>query len=448
MALIDRLHLKKAVNFFYNRDRYTLEFNTFWRENRLLLLASLLTFVGALLYRSWPNFLHPGLYVEDTSHYFNYYYGGGQELKEVLRTPNGYHSLLTNLIAYVVAYVDVRIQPTLYLWTGTLFAVIACMVLPCSGLLKNRYVIFIAPILLGMSGLNHLFYYITLTYQIYVLVIILIGFLFWQPLSNTGVNIFLFIILSLLVWSGPYSVLVVPFSCCFILFFRGKTVFLVCLCAVTLAYTLSVTEHLIMLGNLLEPEIYRIWFDTLICKVFFMGLKGGIGTKKVALAIIFFLSVIAIFRRDLFYLKVACLFMVLINSSLAALFLSKKFLISLRILPCYLVIAQFCWLAFVLFTFDRLLSKKKVLYHGGIIVSVLAVLFVIYDNGRNPSKMTIPLMSTLPDYLQTVHEAERSNLAEQNRIMEIELGDKSFRPVVRVGKRSDWQIPVERVILD
>ena len=433
---------------FNNREFYTVDQGNFLQKNRLLIISSLVLFVVVLLWRSWPNFTHPGLYVEDTSHYFNHFYGGSRDLSALFHNPNGYHNIINNFLALVISKIDVRLQPALYLWAATFLAICALMAVSCSGLLKNKYLLFIAPFLLGLSGLNHLYYYVTLAYQIYVLVILLIGMLFWQSLKGTTGNVLLFIFLSLLIWSGPYSVLIVPFAFSFILFFRGKTKLLLFLCLVTILYTLSVTEHMILLRNLWKLEIYRIWFNTLVTKVFFMGLKGGIGPVKIALSAAFFLTIFAILRKDTFYLKVACILLVLINSSLAVLFISKKFMLSLKIRPCYLVIGQFLWLTFLLFTADRILAKSKKLYHGGIVVCVLAVLFIYYDNSRIPSKRSIPIMTGLPGFLERVYQAEQQNLTEQNRVQIFHLGGPPFGPVAKVGKVIDPSIPEEVFQID
>ncbi len=443
-----RLNFSRLTTLFRNREIYNLDHSNFWAKNRGLIVISLCTFIGVLLWRSWPNFSHPGLYVEDTGHYFNYFYGNTRDLWSLLHNPNGYYNIINNFIALLVAKVDVRLQPSFYLWTGTFLAISAVMVLPCSGLLKNKYLIFIAPFLLGLSGLNHLFYYITLTYQIYVLVIILIGLLFWQPLRGNTANVFLFVVLSLLIWSGPYSVLVVPFSFCFILFFRGKTWLLLFLCVVTILYTLSVTEHMILLHNLFKPEIQRIWFNALIGKVFFMGMKGAVGPVKLMLTGAFFISTLAILRKDIFYLKIGCILLVLINSSLAALFLSKKFLLALKILPCYILIAQFLWLSFLLFTADRILARNKKLHHGGLVVCVLVALFIYYDNSFNPAKGSVPVMTSLPKYLHKVYEAEQQHLTEQNRTQVIQLGDHNFSPIAKLGRVGDPTVPVEFIQMD
>lgn len=424
--------LPRWGDFFQGREVYTLHRQSLWRENRWLIFASFVCCLGVIVWRSWPNYALPGLYVEDNSHYFNYFYGNTREFSAILHAPNGYHNILNNLLAFFIAKIDVRLQPTMYLALATVFAVITVMVVPCTGLLKNRYLLFIAPFLLGLSGLNHLFYYITLTYQIYVLVILLICLLFWEPLKTRRANIMLFAMLSLLIWSGPYSVLIVPFSLCFILFFKGKTRLLAALTIIAILYTLSVSENMILLRNLWKPEIHQVWIETLVAKVFFMEMRGPFGPRKLILSILFLVGIVVIFRRDPFYLKIACILLVLINSSLAALFLSKKYMISLRILPCYLVIAQFFWLIFLLFTADRLLSIRKGFYHGGLVVAVLVLLFIYRDNSLHPAKRSAPIMPQLPEFLQLVYDTEKLDLVENKGIL-LQLGNTNFRPIVQIG---------------
>jgi len=220
---------------------------------------------------------------------------------------------------------------------------------------------------------------------------------------------------------------------------------LLLLSLVTIFYTLTVTEHMILLRNLLKPEIYLIWTDVLFSKVFFMGMHGGIGPKKVLLVLGFFFIVLTLLRRDTFYLKVACLFFVLINSGLAALFLSKKFMISLRILPCYLVISQYFWLLFLLFTADRLLGMRKVLTHGGLLVLALAVFFVVVDNRTHPDKGRLPIQTGLPDFLNLVHQKEAELADTKDRALILEYGTDRFHPVVRIGRFGDPSIQVEHI---
>ncbi len=324
------------------------------------------------------------------------------------------------------------------------------MSLSFSGILKNKYLIFITPFLLGFSGLNHLFYYVTLTYQIYILVIILLTMLFWEPIKNNFVNFLFFLLLSLLIWSGPYSVLTVPLACGFILFFKGKTRLMCALFVVTIFYVTSVNESTIWLHSIFNEDIRLLWRTLLVERIIFMDSAGSYGTNMLLVAIGVFLVTIADFRKDTFYLKVAFLLFGLINGALAALLLSKKIALYQRILPCHLVIAQFLWLFLVAFTVDRFLTRNRKLYHGGLIVALLFSVFIVYDNIHIVDKRTRPVMPGLGTFLQTVHEAEQLPLVEENKQKIIYYGDnRIFKPNVTVGVREkNSETIVEKVKIE
>ena len=208
---------------------------------------------------------------------------------------------------------------------------------------------------------------------------------------------------------------------------------------------------MIIMRNLFKPVIHRIWVDTLVSQVFFMGMKGGIGTKKVLITFAFFGTVIALLRRDYFFLKVAVLVFVIMNSTLAALFLSKKFMISLRILPCYVVIAQFFWLFFLLFTADRLLQLKKGLYHLGIVVAVLALVFIVRDNQFHPDKGRVAIMRSLPEFLDTIYEQEQIFATQPEKvttvIYEHANGSRHFIPKAVIGIEKLCHLPQQQIVI-
>jgi hypothetical protein len=387
--------------------------------------------------------------VEDTSHYFNYFYGDIRGLKSLFHNPNGYITILTNSVALLTAKLDVRIQPAVYLVTSATMTILAVMALPCSGLLKNKYILFCSPFLLGLSGVNHLFYYTTLTYLIYVAVILLFGLLFWEAGDNRFRTGLLFAFLTLLIWSGPFSVLTVPFSLLFILFFKGKTRFLLALLVVTVLYLLCVSEKTIMLGNILHGAVRRIWFQTLVLKVFLMGAREVVTPKIEIIFALFFTGVFFFFRKDFFYLKIALLLFTLIDGSLALLFLSKKYLLYQRVLPCYLFIPQFFWLFFLLFTSDRFLVNHKKLNNLGIPVACCFFAFIVYDNLHHPEKRTIPRMPALPRFLEVVHNNEIRHWEKENKLKIITTpGKGSFRPTAKVGKRGDSTTETEFIHIE
>ncbi len=107
--------------------------------------------------------------------------------------------------------------------------------------------------------------------------------------------------------------------------------------------------------------------------------------------------------------------------------------------------AQFLWLSILLFTADRIFARSKKLYRGGLLVCVLAVMFICYDNSFNPGKGSVPVMTSLPKYLDRVYVAEQQHLTEQNRTQVIQLGDSNFSPSAKLGRVGDPTVLVELI---
>lgn len=420
-----------------NRDTYRLPAEEATRPHRAMHLG-LVLFATILLLRSWTNFSQPGLYAEDSIHYFNFFYGDVRGLAGILQHPNGYYNLFNNLVAWLVAKADVTYVPLIYqsVCIGLSFLTIAAF--SFSGLVTSRYMLCIAPLLLGLSGMNHLYYYVSLTFQMYVVVLLLLILMLRRTAASRPVEALLFVLMAFLVWSGPYSVLAVPLTLAFMFFFRDRTVTCIGLLLVTVAYTLSVTKSTIMLENLFRPEILRLWGTTLVTDVFFMGFKDSVNLEKLLLVAATFLAVLLLLRKDRFYLKTAALLLVVIVASLAPLLLSKKILLYQKILPCHLLIAQFFWLALILFTADRLLRlwpQRERLY--GSLLVILAASFIYVDNVRHPEKRLAAIQEAMPRFLAKVKEVEQMNLAPEGQRMIISTkGTGSFKAAAVIGDRS------------
>ena len=434
------------LKFLKNRDTYVLPAEGVVATRSTIILG-LIIFAGIVLLRSWDNFSQPGLYAEDSIHYFNYYYGNVRAFTDILQHPNGYYNLFNNLVAYTTAKADVGLAPLIYQSVCIVLSFLTIAAFSFSGLVTNRYLLFISPLLLGLSGLNHLYYYISLTFQMYVVVLLLLILMLRRIKSSAPVEVLLFILMSFLIWSGPYSVLAVPLALAFIVFFRDRTTTCVGLLLVTVAYTLSVTKSTIMLENIFKPEILRLWGSTLVTDVFFMGFKDSVNIEKLILIAVTFITVFIILRRDRLFLKTATLLLIIIVASFAPLFLSKKILLYQKILTCHLLIAQFFWLALILFTADRMLARWPAKQHllGGVFV-LLAAFFIFADNTRHPDKWQAKVQEAMPRFLQKVKEAEEMNLAQEGKRMIISTaGTSTFKAAAIVGDRSKSGKLVDRV---
>lgn len=428
-----------VVKILCERPLYSLNRQNFLRENRKILLLSLISLVVVLLIRSWENFSHPGFYVEDATYYFKLNYNADFLLENIFRNPNGYYNILNNFVAQLLGDIDIRWQATAYQSVAFVTTVLTTIMFARSGLIQNKLLIFLTPFVLGLSGFNHIVYYLTITFQMYVLVLTLFAVLLLDTNASLLKNLTLFLIIPLLVWSGPYSVLAVPFAMTFIVLFRGKTWVMLWTIIVTIAYALSTTGSTIMFANIFVKQIQMLWFEAIIRDIFLLGLRDNVNIEKVILLLAILVPSIYAIRRDTFHLRILALFMVVIISSMAPVLLSKKIIMYGSIYPCHILLGKFFWILSVLVIVDRLIRviPEKI---NKISVSILAcciVLFIVVDNVRHESMRKIDVLYNIPKFLQTVHETEKLKLEERNEIIRIIAdGVGIFDPIVRVGSRN------------
>lgn len=424
------------------KSTYSPNSDFFIRENRLTLILSLAIFISALYLRSWENLLNPGLYHEDAAHYFNFYYGIDHPIISILQNPNGYYNILNNFVAWFAQHFDVRMQPAIYLSFATVMGCITASIFSFTGLVRNRALLLITPLILGLSGMNSIFYFNTLTFQMYNVVILLLCLLFLPPNRSP---IFLFACIasiSLLVWSGPYSVVALPISLVLLIFFHNhkKTILLGYTIAILLFYTFSVKSGTIMLGNIFDTEILRIASKTLFERVFLFDLFGAISSIKV---VFFLLVIVAIFyyiRENVFFIKLSLVFLTIIITALAPLFLSIKYLLYQDVLLCHIYVSQFFWLCFLLFCTDQLIQKVRPKFSTQVLIAVFFCCFIIFDNIRHQEKGRIEVMPLIPDFVNTIHLIEQLELEKKNQYVYVVTDNiipGFLDPFVRVGSQNE-----------
>lgn len=445
---------KTLKNFFFREDYR--EFNRCqFQDIRVYVIFGIAFYLCALFLRSWENILNPGLYMEDATHYFNQYYGGKRYLSFILQHPNGYYNILNNLVAWTASKLDVRLQPLAYhifcLSTGILTA--TCILF--SGLIRNRSIIIVTPLVLGLSGMNHIYYYTSLTFQMYNVVILLLCLLFFPAPRSAALVALMYLTAALLAWSGPYSVVALPVSLLFLLFFKNnkKTFFFAWVIICVILYSLSVRESTIMLSNVFDENIRRLITATLFERVFFLDLLGKMSAVKITLFFLPLFSAIYALRKNTFYLKTSIILFAIILGALAPFFLSIKFQLYLRAFPCHIYISQFFWLLFVLVTMNELLEKFQpgpFLKYGTI---SLFLLLITVDTLQHPVKGKRKIMHSIPAFVQTIHFVEQLGLEEKNQYVVVKTENiipGTLPPMVRVGslrpdakriRRKDIQIP-------
>ena len=316
------------LDFVKERPVYTLGRKQFVEKNNRLLWLGAGIFIVALLFRSWDNFSHPAFYVEDASYYFKTNYDAGFEFKHIFRNPNGYFNIFNNFITQLISILDVRFQARAYLAVASTLSVMTVILFGRSGLVKNKHLLLVTPLIIGLSGLNHIHYYTTITFQMYLLVISLFLLLLWERQTTFINNLLIFLLIPILVWSGPYSVLSVPFAILFMLLFRGKNLIMLWTIISTIAYTLmttGVTGSGIIPQHLFSEFYQNLWFDTVVTDVFFMGLRGNANIEKVLLLLAIICPALYIIRHDSIHVRILMLLMVVIICTPAPLLLTNKY---------------------------------------------------------------------------------------------------------------------------
>jgi hypothetical protein len=444
--------LKKSSVFLLEKWQTRESYSTMEEENitplpLAWLSAGILCFIAAVIFRSWENLTHPGFYAEDSIHYFNTFYGDNQPLSKLFFAPHGYPAILNNLAALLIAKIDILYQATLYHLSALLSGIITVAAFSFSGLVRNKLLLLIAPLLLGLSGMNHVYYYLTVTFQMYVVIILLLNLLFWRTKPSGVAGVLFFLLLTLLIWSGPYSVLTVPFALLYIILFRDRVPMFLALIIVAVLYTLTVNSGTVRLDHLFNPYILSMWEKSLVFDIFYMKQLplSSINTVTLAVIPVFFATVFLLLHRDYFFLKTSLLFLAVIILNYAPFLLSVKIIVYQKFFPCHIAVSQFFWLAFLLFTVDRLclrfvLIKKQIAF----VFCLFAIAFIINDNLHHPEKYRASITPDVPQFLATIKKYEELNLAEKHQQVFIETPGSLFRRRKEGEQRRKEGKPVRR----
>ena len=429
----------KVIDYFQNRPLFVFDRKSFLEKNNHLIWFSILGLAIIIFARSWQHYLNPALYAEDAPFYFKLSYNTDFLFRDIFRNPNGYYNVLNNLLAHLLGNFDVRVQPLTYHLVASFITIFTTFLFCRIGLIKEKILVVLMPLLLGLSGFNHVYYYLTITFQMYVLVVTLFAVLLLEAQTSSLKNIFIFLAIPILVWSGPYSVLAVPFAITFIFLFRGKTVIMLWTIAVTVIYALSTTGSTIMLSNIFVHEFQVLWFKTLVKDIFLLGLLEHANIEKVFLLLAIFGPMIYLIRRSTLHLRVLALLMVVIISSMAPLFLSKKYIMYGGIYPCHLLIGKFLWIIFILIVVDRLIESVSLKLKKPVSIIALCLIssFIIIDNIKHPEMRKVEILTNVPTFLHTIHELESLHIETRNEAYRVTAeGSGIFTPVAFVGSRS------------
>jgi len=408
------------------------------------ILGTLLLVVANLL-RSWQTLHHVGFYVEDAV-LFSDYYGMPKPLAYVAKQNFGqpYVTLLSNFFAWLYAHLDVRMQASFYKWSGFVWGTVCAGILFFSGMFRSGAVLFVGPLLVGLSGLNNIFYYNTVIYIMYTAVAILLCLVFF-PTPKTKVGTILTgAAYVLLPWSGPYSVLLLPAALMMLIYHRkdkNKVWLLSLLMLSTLAYFSTVRGNTTQLAHLKELWVIKTYFQVFLEKIVFFGLFDSVALwwwipVGLCITLVFFLL-----RQDREFFYHSFVFFTISASSLALFFLSIKFPMYLFSRPQHRFISLYFWVIFFLYAADRLIYMYSGYKKGIFLFVTLTLLLIVFDNIKEPSKREVTVMPDTREFLAAVYQFEQLELDKKNQFVVLKLDNYQrpfFLPHAKVGsKKSD-----------
>ena len=424
-----------------HEDVVDSSFSTFWGYWKWPILGTLLL-VAANLLRSWHTLHHVGFYVEDAL-LFTRYYSMSKPVFDVAQNhfEQPYVTLLSNFFAWLYAHLDVRMQASLYKWSGFAWGTAAAAIFFYSGLIRSRTVLLTGPLLVGLTGLNHIFYYNTVIYIMYTAVAILLCLLFFPtPKTKIG-TILMGFAFVLLPWAGPYSVLVVPVSVMMLIFNREdrKKIWLLSILLLsTLAYFSTVTGNTTQLAHLKKLWVIIYYFQELLAKVVFFGFVDKVSLwwwlpVGISIALVFYLV-----RHDRNFLFHSIIFFAISGSSLALFFLSIKFPLYLFSRPQHSFISLYFWVVFLLYAADRVIRMYSIKKTGISLFVLLTLFLIVIDNIKDPSKRKVTVIPDTRDFLAKVYQFEQLELEKRNQFVVLKLDNYQrpfFIPQARVGSR-------------
>lgn len=317
----------------------------------------LLAWVGL---RFAPDLAAPVLRVEDGSYYYHQFGALGRGLSDIWMYHNRYTTPITHLVAWAAARAGAGWTPAVYTGFAVVLAVLAAANLNFAGLWRDRWLRLAAPTLLGAVGLGHEYFWLTLTEQVYVGVVLLLCIFLWPPPRGRVAWPAWTLGGAALAWFGPYSAVAVPAAGVAMALYRGRrariTWAAVALSA--LAYYGTVEPGTTAAAAVSWSQRWLDYQQVLFEQVLLLGLGGPARTWKVLAVLVLLAAVCRPLRRDREALRRAAILWTIVLAALAPYFFSVKYMPGHH-WPVHVVISQFFWLVFLLLAADRWIQAAR-----------------------------------------------------------------------------------------
>ena len=305
-----------------------------------------------------------------------------------------------------------NVQPYIYHYVA-LFVSLLCMVtFFYARLFQSWAIVLIGPFVLGLSGISNIFYLTTLSYVIFTgVVMLLMVLLLPEPKSVIGLSSRMILIL-LLAWVGPYSVLALPVSVLVLLFFsttpRHKLLLTWSILSV-ISYFFFVDGGMAdPLAIIREPGYLTTFLTVLVDQILFIDLFGHVEGIYIVLSLILLSAFFYLFKNDTAFVRFSAILFIIVLLNLYLLFGSSKFGKFLYIMENYLFISHFFWLVFILLALDKLLMRYRQSALASIAVGSVLLAFVFIDNSTHPYRMRYPIRPGMGEYLKEIDFLEKN----------------------------------------
>ena len=412
-------------------------------KGRVWFLVGCLVLVVAVLLRNLLSFTHIGFYAEDAV-LFSHYYDGVQPLSDVVRDFFGqpYKTLVTSSFAWLFAWFDVRLQPYLYLWTGFAWGIIGACFFFGSGLIRSRPVLLMGPLLVGLVGFNHIFYYTTLIFVMYTCLIVLLTMLFYPVPKTRPATLVYLLLFIILPWAGPYSAVVVPAALLMlVLFWRElgrKRWLLLIVCCSSLAYYFSVQGDTTRIMRLTRPEVILSYFASLLDRVIFFDLFGYVPLWWWLPVLSVLCTGLFLLRRDTAFIKNSIIMFAIIAGSFTLFYLSSKYPVYIQPKPCHRFISLVFWCIYLLYLADHLFQAYGEGRVGVLLFTLFLAVVILADNRTYIEERASEIIPDTGDYVAAIYRMEQRGMKERNQYVimrQYNYQHPAFFPWVQVGSR-------------
>ena len=385
-----------------------------------IVLGSLLLFI-TLIVISYANLAHPGLYIEDTMELSDSMAGGASLLDpEKYTYYRGYTVFLSELFVSISGLFPLAWQPSLYQWISILMICLAMTVMAYSGLFVSKPILLMAPLVLCLGSFSGSAMYLTLTGTLFSSTALLMA-LAVRPLPTQANWLLAYLVLiGILVMSGPYTPLLIPLAFGLLLFncSSKKSLILIAIMLLAIVYTSTSSSGMLQLTNVLDADVRTDYFKALVHYVLVLEMFATTDYRIGFLVCAFVVGLLVVYRGDRIYVKHSIIFLLLSLVSLSVFFLSFKYhQYRGAIINSHTVIAQLCWVIFILLTADKIIAQIKSSFIKAVIGLIIVVLFcsmlIAKDSAQSPRTSRPPdYNSKLPGFFSAVNYVKKLKLQD------------------------------------